>query len=199
MDPTAFATAYSLSTSIGLRPFLTLALASVAMHFGYIHPSHAFTFLDTNGATALLAALAALEFTADKIPVVDHALHVVHFATKPIAAAILVGSVVPDVSPEHAWSYALMGAGALNALGVHGGVAALRGASTVTTGGFANPFVSLIEDAVAVTGTVLAVLLPIVAAALAVLLTLVLFFVVRTLVRAAHRSGAPVARSTLSA
>src|SRR6202042_2675304 len=54
MDPTAFATAYSLSTSIGLRPFLTLAIASLAMHFGYLHPSHGFAFMDTNSAQTML-------------------------------------------------------------------------------------------------------------------------------------------------
>ena len=76
MDPSTFATAYGLSTSIGLRPFLTLALASIAMHFGYLHTSHAFAFLGSGGATWLLAGLAVLEFAADKIPIVDHALHV---------------------------------------------------------------------------------------------------------------------------
>src|SRR5271165_1682726 len=151
MDPMAFATAYALSTSIGLRPFLTLALASLAMHFGYVHPAPAFAYLGSDGGTLLLAAMAVLEFGADKIPVVDHTLHVFHFAVKPVAAAILVGSVLPpDIGAGDAVNYALMGVGALNALGVHGGVATLRGASTATTGGLANPIVSIVEDVMAV-------------------------------------------------
>src|SRR5271168_1828959 len=108
MDPTSFSTAYALSTSIGLRPFLTLALASVAMHFGYLHPSAPFAFLGSDGATLLLAGLALLEFVGDKIPIVDHTLHVLHFATKPVAAALLVGSVLPAMGPGDAVTYSLM-------------------------------------------------------------------------------------------
>jgi hypothetical protein len=189
MDPTSFATAYALSTSIGLRPFLTLAIASLAMHFGYLHPSHSFAFMSTDGATVLLAVLAVLEFAGDKIPVVDHTLHVLHIATKPIAAALLVGSALPDLGPGDAVTYALMGAGAANALGIHAGIAALRGASTVTTAGFGNPIVSTIEDVAALVATALAFFAPFVGALVAVALTVLIAIVARNVVRAASRPG----------
>lgn len=193
MDPSAFATVYALTASIGIRPFLTLAIASLAMHFGYLHPAHAFAYLGSDGATWVLASLAVLEFLGDKVPVVDHTLHVLHVATKPLAAALLVGSVVPDMGPGDAVGYALMGAGALNALGVHAGVAAVRGASTATTGGLANPFVSVGEDALTLAATGCAFLAPFFAAAAALALTLVLFIAGRAIVRAvrATSSGAP--------
>lgn len=185
MDPTQFATAYALSTSVGLRPFLTLALASLAMHFGYLHPSHPFAALGSDGATVLLAVLAVLEFFAEKVPAVDHALHAVHFATKPVAAAVLIGATDAALVPvgDPALGYALMGAAALNALGVHAGVAGLRGASTVTTAGIGNPFVSLIEDALTVVATVLAILAPLAGAALALLITIALYLLARAVVR----------------
>jgi len=186
MDSTSFATAYALSTSIGLRPFLTLALVSLAMHFGYLHPAPAFAYLGNDGATWVLAALAAVEFISDKVPVIDHGLHVIHFATKPLAAALLVGSLVPDGSLDGG-TYALMALGALNALGVHGGVTAVRAASTTMTLGTANPFVSVLEDVAAVMGTALALLLPWVAAVLAAVLTAVLVLVVRQLYLAVRR------------
>jgi uncharacterized membrane protein len=112
MDPATFATAYTLSTSIGIRPFLTLGIASLAMHFGFLHPSAGFGFLGSNGATWLLAGLALVEFVGDKIPVVDHTLHVLHFATKPIAAALLVGSAVSATGSPDLATYALMGVAA---------------------------------------------------------------------------------------
>jgi hypothetical protein len=193
MDPSTFATAYGLSTSIGLRPFLTLALASIAMHFGYLHTSHAFAFLGSGGATWLLAGLAVLEFAADKIPIVDHALHVLHFATKPIAAALLVGTAVSTsgtgIDPA---SGLVMGLGALNALGIHTGVAAVRGASTALTFGAANPLVSLAEDVVAVFAAILSILLPIAGAVLAAMLTLVVLLVARHLYLELRRSRAVV-------
>lgn len=179
MDTTGFATAYALTTSVGFRPFLTLALASLALHFGYLHPAHAFAYLGTDRATWLLAGLAAIEFAADKVPLVDHALHAVHFATKPIAAALLVGSAVPATGSPEAATYALMGLGAFNALGVHAGLTALRGVSTATTLGMANPLVSLLEDGLAIGSTVLAFALPFAGAAAALLLTLAILVLAR--------------------
>jgi hypothetical protein len=183
MDPTQFATAYALSTSIGIRPFLTLAFASVAMHLGYLHPSLPFAYLGSDGATITLAILAIVEFVGEKIPVVDHTLHLLHFASKPIAAAVLVGSVIPEMGPGDIYTYALMGAGAFNALGVHAGVATLRGVSSATTLGIANPFVSLIEDGLTALAALLAFIAPIVGAVLAVLFTILLFVVARAVVR----------------
>jgi hypothetical protein len=190
MDPATFATAYTLSTSIGIRPFLTLAFASLAMHFGYLHPSPAFAYLGTNGATWILAGLAAIELIGDKIPVVDHTLHVIHFATKPVAAALLVGSAVSGSGSPDLVTGLLMGVGALNALGVHAGVTALRGASTATTLGVANPFISLGEDVAVVVSTVLAIFVPFVGALLAIAVTLVVVLVGRQVYRAMRHAQA---------
>jgi hypothetical protein len=145
--------------------------------------------MSSDGVTVLLAVLAVLEFAGDKIPVVDHTLHVLHIATKPIAAALLVGSTVPDIGPGDAVTYALMGAGAANALGIHAGVAALRGASTVTTAGLGNPIVSLTEDAAAIVATALAFFAPFVGALVAIALTVLIVIVARKVVRAARRPG----------
>ena len=193
MDPLLFATAYTLSTSVGIRPFLTLALASLAMHLGYLHPAHEFAFLGSDGATVLLASFAMLEFITEKVPAVDHLLHVVHIAAKPVAAAILVGSAAPDIvqGDGSSYTYALMGAAALNALGVHAGIAAIRGASTATTAGLANPFISLIEDAATVVATMLALLAPLAGAALAFVVTLLLIFAARAIIRHVRPRATP--------
>jgi hypothetical protein len=189
VDPATFATAYTLSSSIGIRPFLTLALASIAMHFGYLHPAPAFAYLGSGGATWLLAGLAALEFVGDKVPVVDHTLHVLHFATKPIAAALLVGSTISGTGSPDAVTYGLMGMGALNALGIHAGVTALRGASTATTLGVANPVISLVEDAAAVISSLLAIFVPVVGALLAIAATLFVIVLVRYIYQHMRRSA----------
>ena len=105
----------------------------------------------------------------DKIPVVDHGLHAINLIVKPAAAAILVGGAVhPHSNGE---LIGLMALGALNALGIAGASAAIRGTSTATTGGMANPFVSLFEDAIAGVTIVLGFIAPFVAAAIAVVLT----------------------------
>ena len=203
MDSAGFATAYGLSTSVGLRPFLVLAVASLAMSLGYVHPSHAFAYLGSSGATWLLAGLAILEFAGDKLPVVDNALHAIHFATKPIAAALLVGSIVPggglDGTSIDAATYATMGVAALNALGVHTGVTALRGASTTMTLGLANPLVSLAEDVLALGATTLAFALPYVGAVVALVITIVLLFVARSVIRAVRGRSRATSLRTVAA
>ena len=194
MDANTFATAYALSTSVGLRPFMTLALASLAMHFGYLHVAPAFAYLGTDGATWLLAGLAAIELVGDKVPAVDHLLHVVHFGVKPVAAALLVGGMLgtPGASPDAA-TYVAMAVGAANALGVHTGVAALRGASSAMTLGIGNPFVSLVEDVVAIGATVLAIAAPFVGAALALAIGIGTLVLVRVLYRELRKRRVAVA------
>ncbi len=198
MDASQFATAYALSTSVGLRPFLTLALAALAIHFGYLHPVMRFDFLGSDGAAIVLGILALIEFFADKVPYVDHMVHVLHFAAKPIAAAVLVGSIIPDGSTPDLATTGLMALGAANALGVHGGVAALRGASTATTGGLGNPVLSLIEDVIAVVGVVIAFVAPFLGAALAVVLTIVALFCIRGFVLALRHGNSTVAPGPLT-
>jgi uncharacterized membrane protein len=137
-----YALAYALTTTAGLRGFLTLLAASLAIHLGWIHPSAQFAWLGSDGATIVLAACAAIEILADKIPAVDHALQALYFAVRPLAAAILVGATVHTDSP--AALYAIMAAGAINALFIHGSAVTARAGSTVATFGLGNVVLSVI-------------------------------------------------------
>lgn len=167
---TQYALAYALSTSAGLRGILTLAVVSIAVQLGMLHPPAAFAWLGSSPVTLALVALALVEILGDKIPVLDHAFHVVQTILKPAAAAVLVGGIVhTQNTPE---LYGLMALGALNALGVHAASAAARGASTALTGGIANPVLSLLEDGVSTVMIAFAFLAPLLAAVLAVLLTM---------------------------
>ncbi|MGH7729470.1 MAG: DUF4126 domain-containing protein [Vulcanimicrobiaceae bacterium] len=196
MDPRSFATLYALTTASGIRPFIVLALAALAMHFGYLHPSHPFQWLGSSGATAVLTGLAVLEFLADKVPYVDHALHAVHFTVAPVVAAILVGTFAQAGTGGgiDGGTALLMVLGALNALGVHGGVTAVRAVSTASTGGLGNPLVSIAEDVLAVAGMLGAFALPVVTALVALAFSLAAFWVVRRLWRTTRSPGPGPAR-----
>lgn len=178
MEGQQFATAYALSTSVGLRAFMTLALASLAAHFGYLHPSAQFAWLGTDTVLWVLFGLAALEFFADKIPVVDNFFHTISFATKPLVAAVLVGSAVPSGTPD-AGLYTAMFAGAANALGVHTASATARAASTSMTFGLGNPVLSVLEDGIALGGVAISFFLPILGAFIAIALTAFLIWLAR--------------------
>lgn len=174
---TQYALAYALTTTAGLRGFLTLFAAAAAAHFHIIHPSAGFAWLGSDGAVIVLGVFALLEIAADKIPAVDHALHAVSFAARPAAAAILVGGTVNTSSPSEL--YALMAAGALNALVVHSSAAAARAASSATTLGAANPGISIVEDIIAIGGIIAAFAYPILAAILALILVITLIWAMR--------------------
>jgi len=187
MDAAAqYALAYALTTSAGLRGLLTLAVVSVAVHLGVLHPPAAFAWLGSNAVTLALVAVALVEILGDKVPLIDHLFHALQTIVKPAAAAILVGGIVhTQNSPE---LYGLMALGALNALGVHAASAAARGASTALTGGVANPVISVAEDSMSVTMIAFAFLAPLFAAILAVLLSYFILRAARRIWR--HRESA---------
>jgi uncharacterized membrane protein len=176
---TQYALAYALTTTAGLRGFLTLFAASVAAHYHVIHPSPAFAWLGADGTIVVLGVFALLELAADKVPALDHALHAVSFAARPIAAAILVGGTVNTSSPGELAG--LMAAGALNALVVHTSSATARAASSVTTMGLANPVLSIIEDVIAIGGLILSFAAPTFAAILALIFVITLIVLGRRL------------------
>ena len=186
MDTTGqYALAYALTTTAGLRGFLTLFAASVAAHYGWIHPMGAFAWLASDTTTVVLGVFAVLELVADKVPAVDHVLHAISFAARPVAGAILVGGTIHPQNPGTL--YTLMALGALNTLIVHSSSATARAASTLATLGTANAPISAGEDATAIGGIILAFLHPYIAAIIAALFVLAL--VVAVVILAAVRSG----------
>lgn len=182
-----FALAYALTTTAGLRGFLTLFAASLAAHYHWIHPSGSFAWLGSDTTTVVLGIFALIELLADKIPAVDHALHAVSFVVRPLAGAILVGGTIHTDNPGTL--YSLMALGALNSLVVHSSSAAARAASTVGTLGAANAPISVGEDATAIGGILLAFLHPYIAAILAAMFVLVLLVVGFVWLRMRRRSN----------
>jgi hypothetical protein len=189
--PTQYALAYVLSSTAGIRVFVTLLAVSLAMHFGVLPvPAHAFAWLASDGALAVLAVASLLEVLGDKVPLLDHGLQAVHTIAKPLAGALIAGAVVsPDNDPSAILLAVLGGA---NALAVHGVSATARAASTATTGGLANPIVSTIEDGLAIGGILLGWFMPFLAAGLILVATIVGVVLVRRLILyiARHRERA---------
>lgn len=177
--PTQYAVAYALTTTAGIRGLLTLAVVSFAAHAGWLHPPAGFAWLGATNVTIALIAVALIDFAGDKIPAVDHLFHMVNVIVKPACAAILVGGTLHAQS--EGMLVALMTLGVLNALGVHAASATIRGASTMTTGGLANPAISVLEDGGSIAMVVMAFAAPFVAAAIAIVVTIAAVVVGRRL------------------
>lgn len=107
----------------------------------------------------LASVLYVVEFVADKVPIVDTVWDVVHTFVRVPAGAVVAAAALGDFSP---WVQAvafLLGGGV--ALSSHGAKAATRVVANLSPEPASNISLSLVEDVIAVGGTLLAVFLPI--------------------------------------
>lgn len=131
-------------------------------------------FFASTPVLVVVGVLYAIEFIADKIPALDHIWDLVHTFIRPAAGAFVAWAAVADRVPRGAVIVASIVAGTA-ALGAHMTKASVRGLSTVTTAGVANPLLSLVEDVFALGNTLLAILLPWLV--VAVVLAVIIFFI----------------------
>lgn len=149
----------SLAACAGLRAFLPLLVVGVAGRLDLLPLTRSFEWLESWPALTVFGAAVLAEFLADKFPIVDHFLDAVQIFVKPVAGAILMASVLSELTPLHATVLGLI-AGGTAAGAIHVGKAKLRLASSITTAGAANPVVSFIEDLAALVGSLAALVVP---------------------------------------
>lgn len=169
-----------LASATGLRTFLPLLMLALAAKFGLfgIDLNDRMAWLADWPAISALAVAAVVEFTGDKVPVVDHALNVMGAFTRPIAGAVAAGSVFVGVDPMTAAIAGLI-VGAPTAFAFNAVQGGARLASTATTGGLGNPVLSFIEDVLSVLMVVLAFLAPILVPVLMIVLAITVFRLAR--------------------
>ena len=158
----------AIAAACGLRAFLPLLVLGIAARFGMFHLGPKAHWLESDLALWTLGIAAALEIAGDKIPIVDHALDAIGTFVRPAAATLAVYATVGGWPTPWPQILSLVMGGM--ALGLHLMKAKVRLTSTATTLGHANPVLSVAEDAAAFGASVLAVVLPAVAAALVVAL-----------------------------
>ena len=178
--------AFGLSGAAGLNAWLPLLVSALLARFDVVELAGAFDELSTTPGLIAIAALTVADFVGDKVPVVDHVLHLLGGVVAPVSGAVLfTGPTADETSLPTVASIVL---GALVAGSVHAARATVRPAATATTGGAGNPVLSLGEDATAALLTGFAFLLPIVAAALLVGLVVAFAFAWRRLREALRRT-----------
>jgi Domain of unknown function (DUF4126) len=164
-----------LAASSGLRAFLPLLGVGLAGRFGHWPLASSVQWLGSDPALIAFGVATLVEIVADKVPIVDHALDVVHTILGPVAAVLVSVSAWSQLSPQHALLLSII-TGVPLAAGVHAVSAGLRLASTGTTGGLANPLLSIGEDTITGATVILAFIAPILAA---ILLLLVVIWMLR--------------------
>ena len=182
--------AFGLSSSAGLNAYLPLLVVALTARFTQLITLKApWDTLESWWVIGALAVLLGVEFFADKAPAVNHLNDAIQTFVRPTAGAVLFAAstdVITDIHPALALVLGLLAAGSVHVVKS----AVFRPAVTATTGGVANPVVSLGEDVVALVVSVLAMVLPVLISAIIILLTALLVWLLwRRMARApAHET-----------
>lgn len=160
--------AFGLSGAAGLNPWLPLFVGALAARLDLVELAAPFGSFESTTGLVVLGVLTAADFVGDKVPVLDHALHVVGTAVAPVSGAVLFTGQTGDETDLPALLAVLLGGGTAGL--VHAIRAAVRPAATVGTAGLANPVLSLGEDLSSLLLVVLAFAVPLLAVVLLLLL-----------------------------
>jgi hypothetical protein len=140
-----------------------------------------FEWLGSTPVTLTLGIATALEIGSYYIPWLDNALDSIATPAAVVAGTFITGAMMPDFMGDGSFKWiASTIAGGGTAGVVQGASVITRGTSTATTGGIGNPVVSTAELGGSILTAGLAILLPIVAA---IFVCILLYFVIRTIVR----------------
>lgn len=159
----------ALSAAVGFRVFVPLLLTGLAARLGYLELTADMTWLGSDGALVALATATVLEVFAYYVPWLDNLLDTIATPTAVAAGAVVWAAVTPELSPLLRWTLAVVAGGGAAGL-VQSSTALLRLKSSSFTAGLANPVLATAELAGSLTLCVVAVLVPVVAAVLVVLL-----------------------------
>lgn len=150
-----------LSAACGFRVFVPLLVMSLASIMGWFEPMKGFEWLAMPSVCIALGFATLCEITAYYIPWVDNALDTIATPAAMIAGTLTTMAVSSgEMSQFASWAAAIIVGGG-TATAVQMSTVAVRGLSTATTGGIANPVVSTGEWISAFLLSVLSLIVPV--------------------------------------
>lgn len=173
---TAIAIGVGLSASCGFRVFVPMLIASIAAKMNIFPVTEGFQWLASWPAIISFGTATAAEILAYYIPFVDNLLDTIATPLAVGGGTILLTSVLPVDNEFLRWvSGFLFGGGA--AATVQGGTVLTRLASTKLTAGAGNAVVATGEHAAAFGTSVLSLFIPLIIAAL--IIVLIIWFIAK--------------------
>lgn len=157
-----------LAAATGFRVFLPLLVMGLAVRAGVLPVSGSFDWVATGPALIMLAVAALVEIAAYYIPVVDNLLDGLAGPLAVGAGIAVSAAVMGDYPPMLKWTLAIIAGGGV-AAATQGATTLLRGSSTALTGGLGNHAVATGEIVAALGLSLLSIVLPYLAMALALL------------------------------
>ena len=164
-----------LSAACGFRVFVPMLVISLAAKAGHLHLASGFEWLGSDMAVLTFFAATVLEVLAYYVPWVDNLMDSIATPAAVIAGTVVTASMVSDVSPLLQWTLAAIVGGGTAAV-VQGATVVARGASSLMTGGLANPVIATAELGGSFTASLFAVFLPLLGLAMLMMFFGVLVF-----------------------
>ncbi|ELW82049.1 hypothetical protein ABIC56_003882 [Acinetobacter bereziniae] len=162
-----------LSAACGFRVFVPLLVMSIASLMGWFEPMKGFEWLAIPSVCIGLAVATVCEIGAYYIPWVDNALDTIATPAAMVAGTLTTMAVSSgEMSQFASWAAAIIVGGG-TATAVQMGTVAVRGLSTATTGGIANPVVSTGEWIGAIVVSVLSLIVPVLVVIVGILLVVI--------------------------
>lgn len=169
----------------GINLYATVTVLGLLQKFGAAKLPGGLDALDNWWIIGVACGLYLVEFFADKIPYVDSVWDVVHTFVRVPAGAIVAYAATNHLDPSIAVPATLFGGGL--ALSSHGTKAALRVGANLSPEPVSNWLLSLVEDAIAFIGTILAVFAPVLIVSILGIFLLFLFWFFPKVFRALRR------------
>jgi hypothetical protein len=163
-------TGIGLATSAGLNAYIPLLIVGLLGRYTHLitlpGPWH---WLTNGWVLAILFVLLAIEFVADKIPLVDHANDVVQTIVRPTAGGLAFGAAsssqtVTVSNPAEFFSthqWVPIVAGVVISFLTHSAKASARPVINASTAGLGAPVASTAEDLVSIVMSIVAIVFPV--------------------------------------
>ena len=159
----------ALAAASGFRVFVPMLALGIAARSDLINPSAGLEWVESMPALIVFGVATAAEIAAYYVPWVDNLLDTITTPGSVVAGSLAAAAAMGDVDPAVKWTLAIVAGGGAAAI-VQGGTVLTRALSSATTGGIGNPAVSTGEAAGSIVLSILAILVPLVAAGLVILL-----------------------------
>ncbi len=174
------------SFAAGLNLYATVLTLGLLAHTGWVALPTGLEILGHWWVIGVAGALFAVEFVADKIPVLDLFWNTLHTFIRVPAAALMAYGATTHLSPT--MQLLATAAGGAIALAAHGSKTAIRAAVTPSPEPVSNIALSTAEDATAIGLTWVATVHPWISASVAIALLLFAAVAVRWIVHAMRRA-----------
>tara|TARA_Y100000589_G_scaffold81643_3_gene75571 strand:- start:1933 stop:2535 length:603 start_codon:yes stop_codon:yes gene_type:complete len=162
-----------LAAASGFRVFIPPFLYGLSLRLDMVPISIPITgiseWMASDIGLIVLGVAMIVEILGYYVPWIDNLLDTIASPAAIIAGVMMMSSTLSDTHPALQWGASIVAGGGVSGT-IQIGTVATRAVSTATTGGFANPIVSTIEAGACIVCTILAILLPLIALLLVIVL-----------------------------